>query len=66
MEPDTDNWIESKDANYKIDTLYKMNSSYKKLEIMFMLIAVASNGGPIAITSDKRQILAVKTDDPSL
>lgn len=31
-----------------------------------MLIAIPANGGPIAITSDKRQILALRADDPSL
>jgi hypothetical protein len=31
-----------------------------------MLIAIAPNGGPIAITSDKRKILALRAEDPSL
>lgn len=31
-----------------------------------MLIAVASYGGPIAITSDKNQILTLREDDPSI
>jgi hypothetical protein len=31
-----------------------------------MLISIASNGGPIALTSDKKQILALRSDDPSL
>lgn len=31
-----------------------------------MLISVASYGGPIAITSDKTKILALKEDDPSI
>ena len=31
-----------------------------------MLISVASHGGPIAITSDKTKILALREDDPSL
>jgi hypothetical protein len=31
-----------------------------------MLIAIAPNGGPIAITSDKKQILAVSVNDPTL
>lgn len=63
---DNDNWIESKDANFKIDQFYKMNKEFRKLEIEHMLIAIAQNGGPIAITSDKRKILAVRSDDPSL
>lgn len=33
---------------------------------MYMLVAIAPNGGPIAVTSDKRQILTLKQDDPSL
>jgi hypothetical protein len=63
---DNDNWIESKDANFKIDQFYKMNKEFKKLDLLYMLIAIAPNGGPIAITSDKRQILALKEEDPSL
>lgn len=31
-----------------------------------MLITVASYGGPIALTSDKTQILTVREDDPSI
>lgn len=31
-----------------------------------MLISVAAFGGPIAITSDKTKILALREDDPSL
>ncbi len=31
-----------------------------------MLISVASYGGPIALTSDKTQILTVREDDPSI
>jgi len=31
-----------------------------------MLISVASFGGPIAITSDKTKILALREDDPSV
>jgi len=31
-----------------------------------MLISVASYGGPIAITSDKTKILALREDDPTL
>lgn len=31
-----------------------------------MLIAVASNGGPIAITSDKSKALLYKATDPTL
>jgi hypothetical protein len=31
-----------------------------------MLFAVASFGGPIAVTSDKRQILAMREDDPTV
>ena len=63
---DNDNWIESKDANFKIDQFYKLNKEFRKLEIEHMLIAIAQNGGPIAITSDKRKILALRADDPSL
>lgn len=31
-----------------------------------MLISIAPNGGPIAITSDKKQILTLKTSDPTI
>jgi len=31
-----------------------------------MLVAVASFGGPIAITSDKTQILTLREDDPTI
>jgi hypothetical protein len=31
-----------------------------------MLIAVASFGGPIAVTSDKTQILTLREDDPTI
>lgn len=31
-----------------------------------MLMAVASYGGPIALTSDKTQILTVREDDPTI
>lgn len=31
-----------------------------------MLMSVASFGGPIALTSDKTQILTLREDDPSL
>ena len=31
-----------------------------------MLITIASFGGPIALTSDKTQILTLREDDPSI
>lgn len=60
---DNDDWIEQK---YKIDQFYKMNRDFRSLEFPYMLIAVAPNGGPIAVTSDKTKILALKTSDPSI
>lgn len=60
---DNDDWIGQK---YKIDQFYKMNREFRSLEFAYMLIAVAPNGGPIAITSDKTQIVARNNSDQSL
>jgi hypothetical protein len=39
---------------------------FNRLNHEYMLIAVASYGGPIAVTSDKTKILTLREDDPSL
>jgi len=39
---------------------------FSRLQHEYMLIAVAPYGGPIAITSDKTQILTLREDDPSI
>lgn len=39
---------------------------FNRLNHEYMLISVASQGGPIAITSDKTKILALREDDPSI
>ena len=43
-----------------------MNREFRSLELPYMLVAIAPNGGPIAITSDKTEILALKPSDPSI
>lgn len=39
---------------------------FSRLYHEYMLVAVASFGGPIAITSDKTQILTLREDDPTI
>ena len=39
---------------------------FSRLYHEYMLVAVASFGGPIAITSDKSQILTLREDDPTI
>ena len=39
---------------------------FTRLYHEYMVIAVASFGGPIAITSDKTQILSLREDDPTI
>jgi hypothetical protein len=43
-----------------------MNKRFSRLNHEYMLITVASYGGPIAITSDKRQILTLREEDPTI
>lgn len=43
-----------------------MGKRWSRLNHEYMLIAVASYGGLIALTSDKTQILTVREDDPSI
>ena len=43
-----------------------MGKRFARLNHEYMLIAVANYGGCIAITSDKRQILSLREDDPSI
>ena len=53
---------------FKTD-LFSENSfgkRFNRLNHEYMLISVASFGGPIAVTSDKTKILALREDDPSI
>jgi hypothetical protein len=43
-----------------------MGKRFSRLNHEFMLMSVASYGGPIALTSDKTQILTVREDDPTI
>jgi hypothetical protein len=66
------NWYELSSKGtifkYKTDsfTTNSMGKRFSRLNHEYMLIAVASYGGPIALTSDKTQILTVREDDPSI
>jgi hypothetical protein len=53
---------------YQIDSFsdIKMGKRFSRLDHEYMLMTVASYGGPIAITSDKSQILTLRDDDPSI
>lgn len=53
---------------YKVDVFSEntFGKRFNRLSHEYMLISVASFGGPIAITSDKTKILTVREDDPSL
>lgn len=53
---------------YKTDqfTENPMGKRFNKLNHQYMLMTVASFGGPIAITSDKTQVLTLREDDPSI
>lgn len=53
---------------YKTDSFCDspMGKRFSRLNHEYMLMTVASYGGPIALTSDKTQILTVREDDPSL
>lgn len=53
---------------YKTDlfTENTLGKRFNRLNHEYMLMSVASFGGPIALTSDKTQILTVREDDPSL
>jgi hypothetical protein len=55
-------------TKYKAD-LFSENSfgkRFSRLNHEYMLVTVASHGGPIALTSDKTKILALREDDPSI
>lgn len=43
-----------------------MGKRFSRLNHEYMLMTVASYGGPIALTSDKTQILTVREDDPTI
>lgn len=43
-----------------------MGKRFNRLNHEYMLMSVASYGGPIALTSDKTQILTVREDDPTI
>lgn len=53
---------------YKADSFSdnQMGKRFNRLNHEYMLIAVASHGGPIALTSDKTQILTLREEDPSI
>ena len=53
---------------YKTDifTDNSFGKRFNRLNHEYMLISVSSNGGSIAITSDKTKILALREDDPSI
>lgn len=53
---------------YKAD-LFSENTfgkRFNRLNHEYMLVSVANHGGPIAITSDKTKILALREEDPSI
>ena len=64
------NWIELDEGRLKFTmdrfTENSFGKRFNRLNHDYMLISVASFGGPIAITSDKTKILAIKEDDPSI
>jgi hypothetical protein len=43
-----------------------MGKRFSRLNHEYLLMTVASYGGPIALTSDKTQILTVTKEDPSI
>jgi len=53
---------------YKVDSFSEnsLGKRWTKLNHEYMLMTVASYGGPIALTSDKTQILTVREDDRSI
>lgn len=53
---------------YKTDSFSEnpMGKRFSRLNHEYMLMSVAPYGGPIALTSDKTQILTVREDDPSI
>jgi vacuolar protein sorting-associated protein 16 len=63
-------WYELNDGKlkFKVDhfTENSFGKRFNRLSHEYMLISVASCGGPIALTSDKTKILALREDDPSL
>ena len=53
---------------YKTDSFSDnpMGKRFSRLNHEYLLMTVASYGGPIALTSDKTQILTVTKEDPSI
>lgn len=53
---------------YKCDVFSEntFGKRFNRLNHEYMLMTVASFGGPIAVTSDKTKILTLREDDPSI
>lgn len=53
---------------YKADVFSEntMGKRFNRLSHEYMLISVASFGGPVAVTSDKTKILTLREEDPTL
>lgn len=63
-------WVEFTNSKFRFKTdIFSDNTfgkRFNRLNHEYMLISVASYGGPIAITSDKTKILTLREDDPSV
>jgi len=63
-------WVEFTNSRFRFKTdVFSDNTfgkRFNRLNHEYMLISVASFGGPIAITSDKTKILTLREDDPSV
>lgn len=63
-------WYELNDKKNRFKTdVFSENTfgkRFNRLNHEYMLISIASFGGPIAITSDKTKILTLREDDPTL
>ena len=55
-------------VRYKADVFSEntMGKRFNRLSHEYMLISVASFGGPVAVTSDKTKILTLREEDPTL
>ena len=56
-------WIDMKGKKYKVFEFFRMNQTFRNIELKHCHMAAAAYGGPIAVTRNADHIVIMRSDD---